>query len=148
MRSDLGILMGRHSTLNSYLELIFLALAGRIGVKGGNVFLGHLMPIGSHTPEEAPGTWKTVVTNIPLIMGVFPPNVMPEEIDNDHPQRLRGLIVSGSNPLRSYADTKAYERAFAKLDLLVTIEVAMSEPACGRGGWRASGRGNYLHGTC
>jgi anaerobic selenocysteine-containing dehydrogenase len=129
MRSDLGILMGRHSTLNSYLELILLALAGRIGVNGGNVFLGHLMPMGTHTPEEAPGAWKTVMTNIPLIMGVFPPNVMPEEIDNDHPQRIRALIVSGSNPLRSYADTSAYEKAFARLDLLVTIEVAMSETA-------------------
>ena len=129
MRSDLGILMGRHSTLNSYLELILFALTGRIGAKGGNVFLGHLMPMGSHTPEEDPGTWKTVMTNIPLIMGVFPPNVMPEEIDNDHPQRVRALIVSGSNPLRSYADTRAYEKAFSKLDLLVTIEVAMSETA-------------------
>ncbi len=129
MRSDLGILMGRHSTLNSYLELILLTLTGRIGAKGGNVFLGHLMPMGSHTPEEDPGAWKTVMTNIPLIMGVFPPNVMPEEIDNDHPQRIRGLIVSGSNPLRSYADSGAYEKAFAKLDLLVTVEVAMSETA-------------------
>jgi len=129
LRSDLGILMGRHSTLNSYLELILLTLTGRIGSQGGNVFLGHLMPMGSHTPEEDPRTWRTVVTNIPLIMGVFPPNVMPEEIDNDHPERIRALIVSGSNPLRSYADTSAYEKAFGKLDLLVTVEVAMSETA-------------------
>ena len=129
MRSDLGVLMGRHSTLNSYLELILLVLAGRIGVNGGNVFLGHLMPMGSHTPEDDPGTWRTVMTNIPLIMGIFPPNVMPEEIDNDHPERIRALIISGSNPLRSYADTTAYEKAFAKLDLLVTIEVAMTETA-------------------
>jgi anaerobic selenocysteine-containing dehydrogenase len=129
MRSDLGILMGRHSTLNSYLELILLTLTGRIGTQGGNVFLGHLMPMGSHTPEEDPRTWRTVITNIPLIMGVFPPNVMPEEIDNGHPQRIRALIVSGSNPLRSYADTSAYEKAFEKLDLLITIEVAMSETA-------------------
>jgi anaerobic selenocysteine-containing dehydrogenase len=129
LRSDLGILMGRHSTLNSYLELILLTLTGRIGTQGGNVFLGHLMPMGSHTPEEDPRTWRTVITNIPLIMGVFPPNVMPEEIDNDHPERIRALIVSGSNPLRSYADTTAYEKAFSKLDLLITVEVAMSETA-------------------
>ncbi len=129
MRSDLGILMGRHSTLNSYLELILLTLSGRLGVPGGNVFLGHLMPMGSHTPADDPGTWKTVITDIPLIMGVFPPNVLPEEIDNGHPQRIRALIVSGSNPLRSYADTAAYEKAFAKLDIFVTIEVAMSETA-------------------
>ena len=129
LRSDLGILMGRHSTLNSYLEMILLTLTGRIGVHGGNTFVGHLMPMGSHTPEEDPDTWKTTITQIPQIMGVFPPNVMPEEIDTDHPQRIRALIVSASNPLRSYADTTAYEKAFAKLDLLVTIEVAMTETA-------------------
>ncbi len=129
MRSDLGILMGRHSTLNSYLEMILLALTGRIGAPGGNVFGGHLMPMGSHTPEEDPETWRTAVTNIPQIMGVFPPNVLPEEIDTDHPQRIRALIISASNPLRSYADTAAYEKAFARLDLLVTVEVAMTETA-------------------
>jgi anaerobic selenocysteine-containing dehydrogenase len=129
LRSDLGILMGRHSTLNSYLEMILLALTGRIGAAGGNVFGGHLMPMGSHTPDDDPEAWKTVTTQIPQIMGVFPPNVLPEEIESDHPQRIRAVIVSGSNPLRSYADTTAYEKAFAKLDLLVTVEVAMTETA-------------------
>lgn len=128
-RSDLGLLMGRHSTLSSYLELVFLTLAGRIGRPGGNVFGGHLMPMGSHTPEDDPKTWRTVATGVPLIMGVFPPNVLPEEIDNDHPERIRAVIVSGANPLRSYADTTAYEQAFGRLDLLVTVEVAMSETA-------------------
>ena len=129
IRSDLGAYMGRHSTLNSYLELIILALTGLIGARGGNVFPGHLAGGGAHTPEEGPNTWRTVKTNIPLIMGFFPPNVMPEEIENDHAQRIRALMVANSNPLRSYADTKSYERAFAKLDLLVTIELAMTETA-------------------
>ena len=129
IRSDLGAYMGRHSTMNSYLELILLALTGRIGARGGNVFPGYLAGSGAHTPGEDPNTWRTVKTNIPLIMGLFPPNVMPEEIDNDHPQRIRALTVANSNPLRSYADTTAYERAFAKLDLLVTIELAMTETA-------------------
>jgi len=129
LRSDLGVLMGRHSTLHSYLELILLALTGRIGARGGNIFPGHLVATGSHTPEEDPATWRTVKTDIPLIMGLFPPNVLPEEIDNEHPQRVRALMVANSNPLRSYADTMAYERAFAKLELLVTIEIAMTETA-------------------
>ena len=54
---------------------------------------------------------------------------MPEEILSDHPERLRAVIVSGSNPLRSYADTTAYEEAFKRLDLLVTSELAMTETA-------------------
>ena len=129
VRSDLGVYMGRHSTLHSYFELLLLALTGRIGTRGGNVFPASLSGIGSHTPEDDPNTWRTVKTNIPLIMGLFPPNVLPEEIDNEHPQRVRALLVSNSNPLRSYADTTAYERAFSKLDLLVTVELTMTETA-------------------
>ncbi|MDQ1278285.1 MAG: hypothetical protein QG555_1327 [Thermodesulfobacteriota bacterium] len=126
---DLGIMMNRHSTVSSWLAIILLAICGRIGVRGGNVFPGHLMPLGAHSDERNPKSWRTVTTNFPPIMGVYPPNVMPEEIISDHPERLRAVLVSGSNPLRSYADTTAYEEAFGKLDLLVTCELAMTETA-------------------
>ncbi len=128
-RSDLGLLMGRNSTVNSYLEMILINLLGGVGKEGGNVFLGHIVPLGSHSPIDDPSNWRTVETDFPAIMGVYPPNVMPEEILSEKPDRLRAVIVSGSNPLRSYADTLAYERAFKKLDLLVTVEVSMTETA-------------------
>lgn len=70
-----------------------------------------------------------MVTDYPVITGMYPPNVMPEEIMSDHPDRLRTVIVSAANPLRSYADTSAYEEAFNRLDLLVTVEIAMTETA-------------------
>jgi anaerobic selenocysteine-containing dehydrogenase len=127
--SDLGILMGRHSTIASYLELILLAICGRIGAPGGNFIPGHLMPIGSHSDERDAKTWRTKVTDFPAIMGVFPPNVMPEEILTDRQDRLRAVFVSASNPLRSYADTTAYEEAFGALDLLVAVDVAFTETA-------------------
>ena len=127
--SDLGILMGRHSTVSSYLELILLAICGRIGASGGNFIPGHIMPIGSHSDERDPNAWRTVATDFPAIMGYFPPNVMPEEILADKTDRLRAVLVSGSNPLRSYADTSAYEKAFNSLDLLVVVDVAFTETA-------------------
>ena len=129
VHSDLGLLMGRHSTVASYLEVILLALCGRIGVPGGNLFPGYLMPLGSHSDERESRTWRTMETNLPAIMGTFPPNVMPEEITADRPDRLRAVLVSGANPLRSYADTTAYEQAFSKLELLVTVDIAMTETA-------------------
>jgi anaerobic selenocysteine-containing dehydrogenase len=129
MRTDLGLLMDRQSTMNSYLELIFMAVCGRIGTPGGNVFPGHLMPLGPHTDERDPRTWRTVETGFPPSMGYFPPNVLPEEILSRKAERTRALIVSGSNPLRSYADSLLYEKAFGELKLLVTIEIAMSETA-------------------
>jgi anaerobic selenocysteine-containing dehydrogenase len=129
IRSDLGLLMDRQSTMNSYLEMILMAICGRIGAPGGNVFGGHAMPLGSHTDERDEKTWRTVETDFPAIMGVFPPNVAPEEILSQKDARLRAMIVSNSNPLRSYADTLAYERAFKELELLVTVEISMSETA-------------------
>jgi anaerobic selenocysteine-containing dehydrogenase len=129
MHYDLGVLMNRHSTVTTYLQAILLAICGRICVPGGNVIPGNLMPIASHSDERDPRTWRTVATDFPAITGVFPPNVMPEEILADHPNRLRAVICGQSNPLRSYADTSQYEKAFKHLDLLVTAELAMTETA-------------------
>jgi len=97
--------------MNSYLEMILMAICGRIGTPGGNVFPGHLMPLGPHSDERDPRTWRTVETDFPPSMGYFPPNVLPEEILSKKEERTRALIVSSSNPLRSYADSLLYEKS-------------------------------------
>ena len=129
VHTDLGVYMNRHSTATSYLVIILMAVSGNICVAGGNVIPGTIMPLGSHTDERDEKTWRTVTTDFPAIMGYFPPNVMPEEIMSDKPERLRAVLCSQSNPLRSYADTTAYEEAFSRLDLMVTCELAMTETA-------------------
>jgi anaerobic selenocysteine-containing dehydrogenase len=130
VHADLGIYMGRHSTLNSYLMNILGALCGIFCVRGGNVIPGMVLPIGFHADERDPKTWRTVTTGLPpAAAGSFPPAAMPEEILSDHPERLRGVFVSACNPLRSYPDTSAYEKAFANLDLLVVNDIVMSETA-------------------
>lgn len=122
---DLGILMNRHSALVSYLLVVLLAICGRIGVPGGNYLIGG----GAGSEPNDPRTWRTLLTDIPAINGMFPPNVMPEEIMNDRPDRLRAVLNFAANPLRSYADTTAYENAFHQLELLVVAEIVMSETA-------------------
>jgi len=130
VHTDLGIYMGRRSTLNSYLIAVLTALCGRFGVPGGNVIPGFIMPMGFHADERSPNTWRTVTTNLPPVAaGSFPPAVVPEEILSDRPERLRALLVSACNPLRSYPDTSAYEKSFAELDLLVVNDIALTETA-------------------
>jgi len=132
--SDLGVLMTRHSTLISYLENVFRAITGRIGVEGGNIFPIGLRGGGStegrETPDEREARmWRTVVTDYPAIVNSYPPNAMPEEIMSDNPNRLRAVLVTTCNPLRSYADTTAFEEAFKTLDLLVTVDPSLTETA-------------------
>ena len=131
MHPDLGVLMNRHSTVTSALEIILMAVCGRIGVPGGNIVPGSIpLATGGGASGKSKGEeWKTVITGFPALSGYYPPNVMPEEIMNDHPERLRAVLCCGANPLRSYADTTAYEQAFGRLDLLVTCELAMTETA-------------------
>jgi anaerobic selenocysteine-containing dehydrogenase len=132
MHPDLGVLMNRHSTATSCLEIMLMAICGSIGTPGGNIIPGNVLSPGGGTArakKKGEEPWKTLATGFPPINGVYPPNVMPEEILSDHPERLRAVLCSNANPLRSYADTTEYEKAFKKLDLLVTCEVAMSETA-------------------
>ncbi len=130
VHTDLGIYMGRHSTLNSYFVHILGAVCGIFGVRGGNVIPGMVMPMGFHADERDPKIWRTVATDLPpAAAGSFPPGAMPEEILSSHPERLRAVYVSACNPLRAYPDTTAYEKAFGKLDLLVVNDIVMSETA-------------------
>ncbi|MBU2430453.1 MAG: molybdopterin-dependent oxidoreductase, partial [Proteobacteria bacterium] len=127
---DLGIYMGRHSTLNSYLLYILGAVCGILQTPGGNIVPGMVMPMGFHADERDPKVWKTLATGMPpAAAGAFPPAVMPEEILCDHPERIRAVYVSSCNPLRAYPDTQAFENAFSHLDLLVVYDIVMSETA-------------------
>jgi len=117
--------MNRHSALVSYLLVVLLAICGRISVPGGNYLVGG----GAGSDPSDPRTWRTLITDIPAINGMFPPNVLQEEIMNAHPDRIRAVLNFAANPLRSYADTNAYENAFRQLELLVVAEIVMSETA-------------------
>jgi formate dehydrogenase len=48
---------------------------------------------------------------------------------SDHPDRFRAMIVESSNPAHSLADSAACRAAFESLELLVVIDVAMTETA-------------------
>jgi len=131
IRADLGIQQSYHSTLNSYLEKLLFLITGNFGKRGTNNLHTFLLPLIGHSPspEDDPDVEVTRVTGMRPIGKLYPPNVLPLEIDTDHPARVRAVIVDSANPLVSAADTAAYERAFDRLELSVTIDVALTETA-------------------
>jgi len=128
---DLGVEQTPFSTLISYLIRVLLSLTGNVGRPGGNVFFETLLapePWREREPERA------LASGIPAIaalgnFAMFSPTLVPEEVLVDHPERLRALIVEGSNPYLSYSDTQRWQEAREALDLLVVIEPAMTETA-------------------
>ncbi|MCP5499827.1 MAG: molybdopterin-dependent oxidoreductase [Leptospiraceae bacterium] len=130
-RHDLGLEQSPHSTLNSYLEKLMILVTGSFGKEGCNTFHTSLIPLLTHSEPESDGKYKyeTKVTGMFPISGMYPPNILASEIDTEHPERLRALWVDSSNPISSAADTAALIKAFSKLELLVTVDVAMTETA-------------------
>jgi anaerobic selenocysteine-containing dehydrogenase len=127
VRTDLGIEQTLNSTLNMYLRSLLSLLTGNFNKRGGVNLHTALVPLIGHSPEGK--EYRSKVNNFPAIGNLLPPNILPSEIATDHADRIRGLVVDSANPMVTMADTQAYREAFTKLDLLVVIDVAMTETA-------------------
>jgi anaerobic selenocysteine-containing dehydrogenase len=122
---DLGIQQAPHSTLNSYLEKLLYILTGNFGRRGAmNI---HTKMAGLGGGKEAGRT--SPVGGHRIITGLIPCNVIPDEILTDHPKRFRAMIVESTNPVHSLADSQRMRAALAALELVVVIDVAMTETA-------------------
>ena len=126
---DLGVQMNRHSTLVSYLEKLVWLLTGNLG-RSGTQYSPSAFAALSGSGSGAGGTARTTpVTGSRIAAGLFPCNLIPEEILTDHPDRFRAIIVESGNPLHSLADSPRFREAFEALDLVVVIDVFMTETA-------------------
>ena len=126
---DLGIQQAPHSTLNSYLEKLVVLLTGNFGVEGGMNLHTRFASLGSGAPNGAGGEPTTPVTGHRLVTGLVPCNVIPDEILSDHPDRFRAMLVESGNPVHSIADSPRMREALEALDLVVVIDVALTETA-------------------
>lgn len=122
---DLGVQQAPNSTLCSYLNKLLWILTGSFAKQGGQHLHSSLAPL--YRPGTAVGS--TPVTGAPVIGGLIPANVIPDEILTDHPARFRGMLVESSNPAHSIADSPRMRQALSALDLLVVVDVAMTETA-------------------
>lgn len=129
VRIDLGLQHTLHTTLNGYLEKLLYLITGNFGKRGGNNLHTFLMPILGDTDERSGKFTRTRHHKMFPIAGLFPPNILPDEILQPGEDRIRAVFVDSANPVLSYTDTAAYERAFAQLELLVVVDVAMTETA-------------------
>jgi anaerobic selenocysteine-containing dehydrogenase len=129
VRVDLGIQHTLHTTLNGYLEKLLYLVTGNFGKRGGNNLHTFLLPLIGHSDERNPKYPRTARHRMFPIAGLYPPNILPDEIEHAGEDRVRAMFVDSANPVLTAADTQAYERSFGKLELLVVVDVAMSETA-------------------
>lgn len=124
VRAELGVQQGRHSTLNSYFEKLLFLLTGNFGRTGTNGLHSWLQPLWGTSRGGRSG-----VTDMEEIAGLYPPNRFTAEIMGDDPNRLRAVFIDSSNPANTAANSDAFRQALEALDLVVSIDIAMTETA-------------------
>lgn len=125
VRVDVGVQQARNSTLNAWLEKLLYLITGNFLRPGCNGIHTWLAPMWGHSKPGA----VDLPTGQERIAGLSPPNDIPRAILNDHPERVRAMFVDSGNPANTVTDTKAVEKALSSLELLVVVEVAMTETA-------------------
>lgn len=131
---DLGMQMSVHSTLGSYIQRLIWLLTGNFARQGTNYIPLPLVALTGaskaerrDSPDERPKV--SPVVGAKIITGLIPCNVMAEEILADHPNRYRAMLIETGNPLHSVADSQELRAAMRRLELLVVIDVALTETA-------------------
>lgn len=134
IEEDIGIQMAPHSTLTSYLNHLLPLLTGNYGKDGTMGMVTQLAEVISMHDSRLDGDGRDhlqtlPVTGAPIISGLYPGAFLAEEIDNDHPDRPRALVVESGNPVHSLPGANNLRKAMRSLDFSLVVDVAMTETA-------------------
>src|SRR6266540_1869864 len=126
---DLGLQMSLHSTLSSYLEKLIWLLTGNLAIEGGQYVPTSIVNLAGSSVSGRGSARRSPVVGARIISGLVPCNVIAEEILTDHPARYRAMLVESGNPAHSLADSRQMRAALEALELLVVIDVTLTETA-------------------
>lgn len=125
---DMGCVANHHSTLISWAAQCVMFITNRIGRDGGNHLNPTLMNFNSGEQMAFGGDiYTSRVRGYEEVCGFLPVTVLQDEILTPGEGQIRGMIVSGCNPLRAYTNSAKMEKAFKELELLVSIDIFLTE---------------------
>lgn len=134
--SGTGPNMARHSNLAEHLVETLNVICGRFARPGDPV--PNPGVIGARTPRYAQvvgprRTWQSDEHRSPSgygrLFGERMSGALADDILTEAPDRLRAMIVVGGNPVVAMPETTRAAKAFAALELLVTIDPFMTRTA-------------------
>lgn len=126
-----GVNMGPFGSICYWLIQGISLITENLDVRGGLVFpqgpydLTRIVHFIEGKPENRP---RTLERGWQPLAAAFPVAALEEEITVDHPERIRALFVSAGNPVHSVPGN-TFEKTFEQLDLLVAIDIYLSETA-------------------
>ena len=125
-----GSCLGRFGTLVAYLLDALNAVTGNLDRPGGAVF-GRppiaLDELGEKAGLATYGKEHSRIGGFPDVIGNLPAALIPQEITTPGDRQIRAFFVSAGNPVLSVPNGAALEAAFEELDLLVSLDLYVSD---------------------
>jgi anaerobic selenocysteine-containing dehydrogenase len=125
----LGTCVQEFGTLTSWGVDLVNVLTGNLDRPGGAMFPMPAAPITGLLKSSpfAFGRWKSRVSGQPEVRGRIPSSTMAEEMLTPGEGQVRAMILLMTNPLRSAANSRQLEAAFAGLSFLVAVDFYINE---------------------
>ncbi|WP_133903951.1 molybdopterin oxidoreductase family protein [Actinophytocola oryzae] len=119
-------------TLASWLIDVLNTLTGNLDREGGAMF--PLAAAGQANARAAKkrrgfqtGRWRSRVRDLPEVIGELPVATLADEILTPGDGRVRALVTVCGNPCLSTPNARRLEKAMARLDFMVSVDVYLNE---------------------
>jgi anaerobic selenocysteine-containing dehydrogenase len=127
----LGVCTQEFGGLGAWLIYAINAVLGRIDEPGGMMFTTPAVDVEPLTRsigfDLRFGRYRSRVRGLPEFGGELPVVTLAEEMDTPGPGQIRALVCSAGNPVLSTPNGPRLERALAKLEFFVAIDMYLNE---------------------
>ena len=127
--SSTGVNMGGEGALSFWLQEVINAVTGNLDKKGGTLvgrgimdFLRFGVKKGLLIKDR-----KSRIGGFGMVNDAFPGGILADEILTPGEGQIRGMFITGGNPLITMAQSEKLKTAFEKLDLLVCLDIFQNE---------------------
>ena len=126
-----GVNMGGNGSLAFWLQEVINAVSGNLDRIGGTLVGRGIIdfPRFGKRFGVLTSTARSRVGGFAAVNDGFPGGLLADEILTPGDRQVRALVVTGGNPLLTMPNSERLRTAFEKLELLVCLEIQMSETA-------------------
>ncbi len=129
----LGVCHHETGSVTHWLINVLNVVTGNLDRPGGAMFPSPPVDIGRLLRRvwgpSAYDKYRSRGANLPSLVGELPTAAMADEITRPGARQVRGMLVVAGNPVVSAPDGRAVEAAMRQLDLLVCVDLYLSETA-------------------
>lgn len=124
-----GVQTSHNTTLTEWAVQSLNAITGNVDRPGGVYFNPGAIDVPSlirkFTKRKNPAPSR--IGGYAQIFGGPPAATFADDVLSDDPERIRALVVVGGNPVITFPNTKKVEKALERLELLVSIDLYLSD---------------------